>query len=395
MDTPEQTYTSVEKASKLFEELEEAQKAWLQEVATLSESDSRQISVQKVKARLDGDIPRDFDHSSLPPALVVFNDRLTILGRIVVAEDLDLLPHMEKTALAIRKILIDTVQASSAPSHRETGLESNTIVEELLELGAERFAIIRDYLRDVGFDIRSRPRNSNNESECDIWITEDGFNQFFSFEPGDIDQALIDKYFDTDDEPQEEPSSGVEQIPAGRIICPIFRSRVEHVDEKLGFVIMPFKDGKLGGVYETIIQPTLEEEGYRALRADEVYGTVVMEDIWTKTCQAGFVIADLTGTNPNVMYELGIAHTLGKPVVTITQDIGNLPFDTRHHRTHSYSNDASGLDDLKKTLRKAIPEVVQQAKKRREDGEMVLSEIADVASYVRLQRTNSMFGSGR
>lgn len=389
------THESVEKARRLFDELGDAQKAWLEEVARLSESRNNQVSAKKIKAQLDGTIPRDFDPSSLPRALVRFRNQLTILGHIVVAEDYVLLPQMEKTALAVRKVLVEEVQMSSEPSHNEIGLHSESLLEASPELEAERLDFVIGCLGDIGFDIRSHPRSSDPESDCDIWVINDGFNKFYRFELGDIDQTLIEKFFPTNNEPQEEPSSDIKQIPTGRIICPIFRSRVEHVDEKLGFVIMPFTDEKLSGVYENVIQPTLEEEGYQALRADEVYGPVVMEDIWTKTCQAGFVIADLTGTNPNVMYELGIAHTLGKPVVTITQDIENLPFDTQHHRTHPYANDASGLGDLRKTLRKAIPEVVQQAKKRSENGEMVLSELADLASYVRLQRTNSMFGFGR
>jgi len=51
----------------------------------------------------------------------------------------------------------------------------------------------------------------------------------------------------------------------------------------------------------------------------------------------GLVVCDFTMQNPNVFYEAGIAHTLGKPVIPITQDIDALPFDLKHRRALVYS----------------------------------------------------------
>ncbi len=49
------------------------------------------------------------------------------------------------------------------------------------------------------------------------------------------------------------------------------------------------------------------------------------------------LVADLTGRNPNVMYEVGIAHTVGKPVIMVTQDIDDVPFDLRALRCVVYA----------------------------------------------------------
>ncbi len=72
----------------------------------------------------------------------------------------------------------------------------------------------------------------------------------------------------------------------------------------------------------------------------------VMEEIWILINQAQFLIADVTGKNSNVFYELGIAHTLGKFVITITQDMKDVPFDIGHLRYIKYTNDKQGIRRL-------------------------------------------------
>jgi hypothetical protein len=59
---------------------------------------------------------------------------------------------------------------------------------------------------------------------------------------------------------------------------------------------------------------------------------------------------DFTEKNPNVMYETGIAHTLGKHVVPITQSLDDVPFDMRHHRVLKYLPNGEGLDALQRAL---------------------------------------------
>ena len=62
------------------------------------------------------------------------------------------------------------------------------------------------------------------------------------------------------------------------------------------------------------------------------------------------VVVDFTGKNPNVMYETGIAHTLGKLVVPISQSLEDVPFDMAHHRCLNYLSNAEGFSNLSKKL---------------------------------------------
>jgi hypothetical protein len=62
------------------------------------------------------------------------------------------------------------------------------------------------------------------------------------------------------------------------------------------------------------------------------------------------VVCDCTGRNPNVFYEIGIAHTLGREVILITQNAADIPFDLRHLRYVAYLNNAEGRENLSTTL---------------------------------------------
>src|SRR5262249_5677881 len=93
----------------------------------------------------------------------------------------------------------------------------------------------------------------------------------------------------------------------------------------------------------------------RVERADEIHSTkAVMDDIWSGICNAGVVVADCTGRNPNVFYELGIAHAVGREVVLLTQDSTEVPFDIGHMRHIQYRATPSGFKKLRIDLRKTL-----------------------------------------
>ena len=98
--------------------------------------------------------------------------------------------------------------------------------------------------------------------------------------------------------------------------------------------------------------PSLEEVGYSVKRADSVIDQrSVLSDIVLGIEGADLIVADLTGLNPNVFYELGIAHGLGIPTVLITQSIDELPFDLRSYRASEYSTRFDEAQKLKDFLR--------------------------------------------
>lgn len=87
--------------------------------------------------------------------------------------------------------------------------------------------------------------------------------------------------------------------------------------------------------------------GMRCLRADDIWEeSVVMQDVFNLIFKAAIVVVDFSGKNANVMYETGIAHTLGKHVVPLFQSLDDLPFDLRHHKALKYLPNSEGMARL-------------------------------------------------
>src|SRR5690606_37834424 len=84
------------------------------------------------------------------------------------------------------------------------------------------------------------------------------------------------------------------------------------------FVMMPFAP-PLGNYYELIYEPAIKKAGLKPVRADdEIFGTgKIMDQVWAGITNAKVLVAELTSRNPNVFYELGLAHSLQKPVVLV------------------------------------------------------------------------------
>lgn len=103
------------------------------------------------------------------------------------------------------------------------------------------------------------------------------------------------------------------------------------------FVVMPFAE-PLGGYYASLYEPAIKKAGLTAVRADtDIFGTgKIIDQIWTGINSAKVLVAELTGRNPNVLYELGIAHALRKPVVLVSSNEDDVPFDVRHVRVIYY-----------------------------------------------------------
>lgn len=102
------------------------------------------------------------------------------------------------------------------------------------------------------------------------------------------------------------------------------------IEPGTAFVAMPFSN-ELRSRHTDVIVPALREEGIVAWRADDVYTTAsIMENIVQLLQRAELVIADLTGRNPNVLYELGLASAWGKKVILLSTGVDDIPVDLRH-----------------------------------------------------------------
>jgi hypothetical protein len=124
-----------------------------------------------------------------------------------------------------------------------------------------------------------------------------------------------------------------------------FERKKNHI-----FYLCPFSD-PYNQIYQDHVKPLVTSRGFTIDRADEIYGTQpIIEDIWESINSAELIIADSSGRNPNVMYEIGMAHTVGKPVVLMSQSVDDIPFDLKHHRCIIYSYTPRGCRDLEQKI---------------------------------------------
>lgn len=124
-----------------------------------------------------------------------------------------------------------------------------------------------------------------------------------------------------------------------------FEKRSNHC-----FLLCPFSE-PFNTIYSDHLKPVIEEVGFTVERADDIYGTQpIIEDIWEQINSAEIVLADVTGKNPNVMYEIGMAHTVGRPVIIVTQDINDVPFDLKQYRCIIYEYTPRGMKELQRQV---------------------------------------------
>jgi hypothetical protein len=124
-------------------------------------------------------------------------------------------------------------------------------------------------------------------------------------------------------------------------------------ETKTCFVIMPFGDW-FDDYYENIYKPAIIKADFLPIRADDLYypGNII-KDIWKFTNEAGVILGDLTDKNPNVFYELGLAHAISKPTILLASNIEDIPFDLKSQRIIEYNKNEYNLgESLKKILQK-------------------------------------------
>lgn len=133
----------------------------------------------------------------------------------------------------------------------------------------------------------------------------------------------------------------------------VFNIPKDKPDSTLVSAMMPFSVS-FDAVYQTI-DKAASEAGLRAERADNIWQeSAIIQDIFGLIFRSNIVVCDFSGRNPNVFYEAGIAHTLGKHVIPITQSPEDIPFDLRHHRYIHYLNNTEGRDALLSALRERM-----------------------------------------
>ncbi|MBN2487936.1 MAG: hypothetical protein JXA98_02800 [Methanosarcinaceae archaeon] len=129
------------------------------------------------------------------------------------------------------------------------------------------------------------------------------------------------------------------------------------------FVLMPF-DAQFNDTYKFGIKGAAEDVGAYAERIDEqIFSEGILERIFNQISKADVIVADMTGRNPNVFYEVGYAHALGKVVLLLTQNVDDIPFDLKHRPHIVYAGKIETLrEKLTERLIWAIKETSRKGK---------------------------------
>lgn len=151
------------------------------------------------------------------------------------------------------------------------------------------------------------------------------------------------------------------------------------------------------GLFDAVIKPILTEQGFEVLAAHEIssLGSITKQVI-QHLIEDELVVANLTGLNPNVMYELAVRHAKRLPVVGVAEEGTDLPFDISDERTLFYKNDMSGVEALKPDLKRAVEAAIKEKQPdnpiSRATQSMIIresSEIKDADRYI-LERLDSI-----
>jgi hypothetical protein len=119
---------------------------------------------------------------------------------------------------------------------------------------------------------------------------------------------------------------------------------------------MPFRQ-PYDSYYPAIFTPALQAAGYVVTRADDLFTPrPIMLDIQECILEADLILCDMSERNPNVFYELGLAHAIGKPAILVSRKQEDIPFDLRHIRAITYDYTVAGWEEI---LRKAITAAAQ------------------------------------
>ena len=162
---------------------------------------------------------------------------------------------------------------------------------------------------------------------------------------------LSDKY--SAPQVSEYISTAHEEMPKRMITFSpqVFNIPTKSQNDKLVTVMLPFTQQAAFAS----VKNACDNLGLECKKADDIWeNSTFIQDIFELIFTSKVMVADFTGKNPNVFYEVGIAHTLGKTVIPITQSINDVPSDLRHHRALVYYPNEQGYEDLTNEIYKRL-----------------------------------------
>ncbi len=207
-------------------------------------------------------------------------------------------------------------------------------------VGRSNNAVRLRYQYDTSVPVITQDRLERVATEIGLSSHGSGRNRFdwthtrWSVQEGDLYRTVLRLLLD-------RPSSSAPTV--------FSVSTPPQIDPLQASAMMPFSGG-FAAVYEAIVRAA-EAVGMRCNRADNIWEHhTIIQDVVSLIDRSRVVICDLSGRNPNVFYEAGISHTLGREVILIAQHADDVPFDLRHIRYITYLNNAEGLEQLQRQL---------------------------------------------
>lgn len=158
------------------------------------------------------------------------------------------------------------------------------------------------------------------------------------------------------------------------------------------FIITPIGDvvsdvrKKTDGLIESVIKPVLTEMNIETIVPHRISTPgPIGNDIIENILSCDLCIANLTGLNPNVMYEIAVRHAANKPIVCVAENGTVLPFDLVTERVLFYSNDMLGTVELKGMLPSYINNAMEPGKKQ-------LNPITNVRKNIVIDEVETTYG---
>lgn len=336
--------------------ISEPERKWL-ELLWYKIKNKENYNYRTLKALLYKDLPKNFHPKQMSRLLVDYKgERITLLGIFTVDPKTSLLEKTNRMVSLIKELLINSPATQKIVSSE---------ISESLQIPEEEVGLIFNLLTEFGWFVQGASLSDKyfGYSSIDIGDKDEVFDQYTNF---NSIEELIQEKFDNEELKRKEGNQQADikddndlnaVCERGIVFNPIFKSKLSQVDSHLCFVIMPFDKEWSDRVYKLLLREPIESLGLQCIRADNLNGAIIVEDIWIKINQAAFIIADVTDKNPNVMYEMGIVHSIGKPTILITQDLNNIPFDFKHLRHHGYKDNAESFKTFSVKLKEVVFEL--------------------------------------
>jgi len=330
---------------------------WLSELYKTIKAKQRP-SYRVIRAKLHNRLPKEYNPEQMDERLSKYwGEEIAIYGVALVDPTFNVFGKANEVIQTIRKIIL---------KQPELAVVEVSEIAKWSTLQPMEIALVLRLIANYGKFFRTATGSQEfpfGYGSINVELDKDVFNQYLYFT--NI-ESLMEAHKIRMEEERPSITQGTEideSLEKGRRLNPIFKSRIDRIDPTLCFVLMPFTEVWSAEIYQ-LIKTTIEGLNLQCIRADNLNGPIIIEDIWTKINQAAFIVADVTNKNPNVMYEVGIAHTVGTPTILLTQNKReDIPFDFGHLRHIMYRNTVAGATELRDGLASAIKSLlnVQQS----------------------------------